>query len=753
MGKSIGIDLGTTNSVVAFKDTMVKIINNKEDLGQLTRSCVAFPDLEGEPLVGNKAYDRLHSYSPNAVFSIKRLMGGSITDPGVIKMKSDSDNYPFQITNLSSGTNDAVAIVIHGKEFTPEDISSIILKRLKDDASSELGEISHAVITVPAYFNEKQRTATRLAAHMAGLKVQRLISEPTAAAISYGIDNIKEGESKVVLIYDFGGGTFDLSILVISGVDHIEAVTGGDRWLGGDDIDRLLMESVLEEICKKNKKSSLDELTKNLSERKKAKFKDEFRKQVEAAKKQLTVRQTAKIELYDYLEMENGDPLDIVVTVTKEKFEAIILPLVERTINLIDDLLEKNGYPIETIDNILLVGGSSGIPLVIEMLAKKYGSDKVVFSNEPMLAIAKGAAILAHSLKEEFECPNCGVNVNISMKICDKCKTSLENSTNNTKKKIDITHSTKHGYFIQTLDINGKTKLENIIDNASVLPLKVNKIFKTTVDNQKIVEIIIYANAENGTYDKQTIGYYTIKENIPKNSQLTFSFSMDKDETMSISVCPAEQINSSDIVLGRGNKDSKCLEKMSDCIKNIFSSEEISEFKKTEFMEKVQGLIEEINNLGNTKHDSPKWYEIQSKLERANNEASSPEDLSWLSVIFAQILLDVYEQFIDNTDKNALLNLTNRYKNAANDLQKQQLLQELQEITDNYQILMGVFFLQKAASQSNDAAKATRLMNYHSSAMGAIQNGDFSAVVTILNNAFPLLQEVKIDWGTGVGSN
>lgn len=753
MGKSIGIDLGTTNSVVAFKDTMVKIINNKEDSGQLIRSCVAFPDPEGEPIVGNKAYDNLLKYSPNAVFSIKRLMGGAITDDGVIRMKGDSKHYPFQITNLSSGTKDAVAIVIHGKEYTPENLSSMILKRLKEDASIELGDITHAVITVPAYFNEKQKTATRLAAHIAGLKVQRLISEPTAAAISYGIDNIQDGESKVILIYDFGGGTFDLSILVISGGQHIEAVTGGDRWLGGDDIDRLLMEYVLSEICKENKKNSVDELISNLSKRKQIKFNDELRKQIEAAKKQLTVSQTAKIELYDYLEKENGDPLDIAVPVSKEKFESLILPLVTRTIKLIDDLLEKNGYPIETIDNILLVGGSSGIPLVKEMLTKKYGSEKVLFSNEPMLAIAKGAAILAHSLNEEFECPNCGSIVNVSLKICEKCNTSLENIVAGNGRKIGVTHSTKHAYFIQTVDANGKTKLEKIIDNASVLPLTINKIFKTTVNNQKIIEVVIFADAENGTYDKQTIGYYAIKENIQKNSQLTFSFKMDQDETMSISVCQAGQTNPLDIVLGRGNKDSKCLEKISNCIQDVFSSEEVSDYKKTEFMEKIQSLIEDINKLGNKQHDSPQWYEILSKVERVHEEVTSPEDFSWLSIIFAQILLNVYSNFLDNTDKNDLLNLTNRYENATNDLQKQELLLDIKEITDNYQILMHVFILKKASSQSDDAAQANRLMNYYNSAMTALQNGDISTVITILNHSAPLLQDEKIDWGTGVGVN
>ena len=184
MGKAIGIDLGTTNSVVAFKDTSVRVITTGANNEELCRSCVAM-DRNGQFVVGNTAYKQWRKYAPNIVVSAKRLMGGSISDDQVKKMKRERESYPYGITQLSGGTDESVAIVLNGQEFTPEQISSEILRRLKEDASVKLNDtVTHAVITVPAYFNEKQKAATRKAAELAGLKVQRLLAEPTAAALS-----------------------------------------------------------------------------------------------------------------------------------------------------------------------------------------------------------------------------------------------------------------------------------------------------------------------------------------------------------------------------------------------------------------------------------------------------------------------------------------------------------------------------------------------------------------------------------------
>lgn len=222
MGKTIGIDLGTTNSVVAFKDVSTRVLATGPNNEDLCRSCVAMDKSTGNFTVGNAPYKNWRRYAPNIVVSVKRLMGASITDTQVQNMKADKDMYPYGISKMSGGTDDFVVVIMNGQEYTPEEISAKILKQLKDDASVRLNdEVTHAVITVPAYFNEKQKSATRRAAELAGLKVQRLLAEPTAAAISYGADKLSADEDKIFLVYDFGGGTFDLSILVASGGNFI----------------------------------------------------------------------------------------------------------------------------------------------------------------------------------------------------------------------------------------------------------------------------------------------------------------------------------------------------------------------------------------------------------------------------------------------------------------------------------------------------------------------------------------------------
>lgn len=466
MGKAIGIDLGTTNSVVAYKDTAVKVIQTGANNEDLCRSCVAL-DKSGQFLVGNAVYKNWKRYSPNIVVSVKRLMGTGFSDPRVQKMRADSNAYPYGIKKPSGGTEEAVAIILRGKEYSPEQISGEILKALKNDANTKLGDVTHAVITVPAYFTEKQKTATKKAAELAGLHVQRLLAEPTAAAISYGFDQMMPGESKQVLVYDFGGGTFDLSILMAVDGQFIESGSGGDRWLGGDDIDRLLSDYVCKEIEKRDG-FSLSELLEEKTEKEKSEFIGGLKAGIEEAKKSLSQVENATIFFSDFLENEDGDPVEDFV-VSRTTFESLIAPLIKRTIDLIDELLEKTGIPMETIDNILLVGGSSCIPLVRKMLSDKYGNNKVLSSEKPMLAIAEGAAILAQSLPSDEEA---------------MATSSAEPAEN----QIGVVLTTKHQTFIQLENPDGSHRMEKIIDSQEVLPFEANKKFRTISNNQKLLK-------------------------------------------------------------------------------------------------------------------------------------------------------------------------------------------------------------------------------------------------------------------------
>lgn len=731
MAKAIGIDLGTTNSVVAFKDTSVRTITTGPDNEELCRSCVAMDKKTGEFVVGNSPYNSWKKYAPNIVVSVKRLMGAGISDEQVQKMKAQKSLYPYGIDKLAGGTDESVAVILNGKQYTPEQISAQILRQLKEDASVKLGEITHAVITVPAYFNEKQKSATRKAAEMAGLKVQRLLAEPTAAAISYGVDKMEKDEEKVFLVYDFGGGTFDLSILVASGGNFIESGTGGDRWLGGDDIDKALMNYVFENT---NKEQSVDvqKLIDTLDDRKRFAFQGELKKQIEGAKKQLSNSKATSIEIFGELETEDGDMVDIEVSITRDEFENLIRPLIQRTINLIDELLDKTGYPIETIDNILLVGGSSCIPLVRKMLVAKYGEEKILSSEKPMLAIAEGAAILAHSLSDEFECPECGEMVPKDSTTCPHCGAKLSGEDGEKageEPPILVTYTTKHNYYIKL-----ETGNQKIIDANELLPFEINKRFKTTVDNQKIVELVILSDAEGGTYEKIASGFFTISDNLPVDSSLTFTFSLTESEELSAKVKIDKTGKTTNIVLGRGNKDSKCLGTISDSIRGILGDSSISDAKKAEFMSKVQESIDVIS-MSKFKEDATEWQDIENKINLAQNNAHVPEENdNSVSLIIAKILLGTFDRFIATDDENEMKSLISKAESSSNPMEKVVSLKKLGDLTEKYSLFTTIFMFKIVAmNDSVNPSTAARADKAFNDMMNALNRHDVDTVRDLIS--------------------
>lgn len=731
MAKAIGIDLGTTNSVVAFKDTSVRTITTGPDNQELCRSCVAVDKRTGEFVVGNSPYKAWKKYAPNIVVSVKRLMGAGISDEQVQKMKAQKSLYPYGIDKLAGGTDESVAVVLNGKQYTPEQISAQILRQLKDDASVKLGEITHAVITVPAYFNEKQKSATRKAAEMAGLKVQRLLAEPTAAAISYGVDKMEKDDEKVFLVYDFGGGTFDLSILVASGGNFIESGTGGDRWLGGDDIDKALMNYVFEHTNKEHC-VNVQELIDALDDKKRFAFQGDLKKEIEEAKKLLSNSNSASIEIYGALETEDGDIVDIEVSITLDEFDNLIRPLIQRTINLVDELLDRTGYPIETIDNILLVGGSSCIPLVRKMLVAKYGEEKILSSEKPMLAIAEGAAILAHSLSDEFECPECGEMVPKDSTTCPHCGVRLSGEDGEKageEPPILVTYTTKHNYYIKL-----ETGNQKIIDANELLPFEINKRFKTTVDNQKIVELVILSDAEGGTYEKIASGFFTISDNLPVDSSLTFTFFLTESEELSAKVKIDKTGKTTNIVLGRGNKDSKCLGTISDSIRGILGDSSISDVKKAEYMSKVQECIDVISK-SNFKEDATEWQDIENKINLAQNNAHVPEENdNSVSLIIAKILLGTFDRFIATDDENEMKSLISKAESSSNPMEKVVSLKKLGDLTEKYSLFTTIFMFKIVAmNDSVNPSIAARADKAFNDMMNALNRHDVDTVRDLIS--------------------
>ncbi|NLF75122.1 MAG: Hsp70 family protein, partial [Chloroflexi bacterium] len=377
-----GIDLGTTNSVAAYwKGRRPRVIEN--EYAAFTPSVVWIEN--GIERVGRDAKDRLETGSPNIIFSIKRFMGVDYEDNNAqVALKSIAES--LQIRKSDSGE---VEVLLDGGYYSPVQISAMILKQVKRDAEIKLGEeVTHAVITVPAYFGQRQKNATREAGRLAGLIVSRSISEPTAAALAFGIDE-EIDEPQDILVYDMGGGTFDVSILSVIDNNFDVLNSGGDRFLGGDDFDNLLVAEMLEHLRR--------EYRVDLEGNRPAKMR--LKSLAEKAKIELSRKDEARV-IGDAITHEHGRPVNLNMTITRAHFEALIAPKVDESIEIVKRALEGAGIRPGDLDRVLLVGGSTRVPLVRQRLKDMFG-DRIEIDVDPMQCVALGAAAQTAFLPED----------------------------------------------------------------------------------------------------------------------------------------------------------------------------------------------------------------------------------------------------------------------------------------------------------------------------------------------------------------
>jgi molecular chaperone DnaK len=407
MPRTIGIDLGTTNSVMAYITRGApRVIDNRES-DSLTPSIVA-RGRKGELLVGTPAKGRLFVRNPGVVYSIKRFIGRKYNDPDVqralAKMK-----LPYKVT---AGEDGDVRVWINERVFTPPEISALVLRRLKEDAESKLSEpVTRAVITVPAYFGERQVAATREAGKMAGFRVVKIINEPTAAALSFSLDRENPEETKTILVYDLGGGTFDISIMMM--VQGQLAVMGieGDNLLGGDDFDAMIVDKMIEHLKQEyGSDIVIDEDTIR-----------SLRPKAEETKIQLSNQLSVEIVVPNL----GSEMLTLEMEITRAEFEEMIKESIGKTIELTRKAIQDANLTIDEIDYILLVGGSTKIPMVDRYLAKEFGSSKIRKDVNPMLCVAIGASIQAGMINE-IECMNCHTLNSAQFAECQNCHQSLE---------------------------------------------------------------------------------------------------------------------------------------------------------------------------------------------------------------------------------------------------------------------------------------------------------------------------------------
>lgn len=500
MVKAIGIDLGTTNSVAAYipsekKAEVITAEDNSPPDRKLTRSVVAYE--QGKLLVGEKAYNQLKADPENVIMSIKRLMGRGFSDSAVQQQKS---HCAYKITEPTQGTENGIAVWLGGKEYQPEDISAEILKKvvqntknclLKNGKTEEQATINQAVI-IPAYFNDKQRQATRTAALRAGLTPLELLAEPTAAAISYGYSPNGE-DVKTILVYDFGGGTFDASLIVAAGNQFIEHGKAGDLWLGGDDIDSQIIQFVKEEFARQEGLADVDSLIAKMPFYQRVRFQADLKIAVERAKIDLSKASSVRIMPSPIVD-ELGMTIDIDVELTRHRFEAMIAPLVERSIQICYQALEKSEYPPDMVDVVLLVGGSSQIPLVQRKVKETFGAEKVVVYPRPMTALAEGAAIVAAGLTDEVR-------------------------------------TVSRDYFIK-LPCGSHYK---VISQGDILPVATSHTFKTEKDGQRLIHFEFFSpdevRAELDLIDRdEPIGemWLSLDQHYPSGTEILVNLELDE---------------------------------------------------------------------------------------------------------------------------------------------------------------------------------------------------------------------------------
>lgn len=488
MGKVIGIDLGTTNSCVAVMEgDKVKVIDNAEG-ARTTPSIVAYKD-DGEILVGQSAKRQAVTNPQNTLFAIKRLIGRKFEDKVVQK---DIGMVPYKIVKADNGD---AWVEVNGKKLAPPQISAEILKKMKKTAEDYLGEnVTEAVVTVPAYFNDSQRQATKDAGKIAGLDVKRIINEPTAAALAYGLDK-KGGPDRKIAVYDLGGGTFDISIIEIADVDgeqQFEVLsTNGDTFLGGEDFDLALIDYLVEEFKKDN---SVNLKGDPLAMQR-------LKEAAEKAKIELSSAQSTDINL-PYITADATGPKHLVVNVTRAKLESLTETLVNRTIEPCKIALSDAGLKASDIDDVILVGGQSRMPLVQQRVQEFFGKEPRKDVN-PDEAVAMGAAIQGAVLSG------------------DKTDVLL----------LDVTPLT---LGIETMG----GVLTPIIEKNTMIPTKKSQVFSTADDNQPAVTIQVYQGERKIAAQNKLLGRFDLTDIPPAPRgvpQIEVTFDINADGIMNIS--------------------------------------------------------------------------------------------------------------------------------------------------------------------------------------------------------------------------
>jgi len=583
MGKSVGIDLGTTNSVVSVMEAGKPVVIVNPEGGRTTPSVVAFSS-KGEQLVGQVARRQAAINPENTLYSVKRFIGRRFSE-----VVDERKLVPYKVVE---GPNDSVRFDIRGKLYSPEEISAVILKRMVDDASKYLGEkITDAIITIPAYFNDAQRQATKDAGKIAGLNVLRIINEPTAAALAYGMDKKK---NETILIFDLGGGTFDVSILDVGdGVFEVKA-TNGDTHLGGDNYDKAVVDWLASEFKKD--------------------FGFDLRQDKQALQRLTEAAEKAKIDLSSVLETQinlpfvtadaNG-PKHLDMKLTRAKFDDLTHDLVERCRKPVLSALEDAKYTKDDIDEVILVGGSTRTPSVQKLVRELIGGREPNQSVNPDEVVAIGAAIQTGVLTGEV-------------------------------KDILLLDVTPLSMGVETLG----GVMSKIIEKNSTIPVRKSQIFSTAEDNQPAVDINVLQGERELARDNRSLGQFKL-DGIPPSprgvAQVEVTFDIDANGILKVSA--KDQVTKKEqtvTISGSTSLDKSEINRMIQDA-DAHAAEDKVNRQKVEVRNTADSTVyqvqRQLNELGSQlpPHEKARVEQLLSEIKQALNDDASIDRLRTLS--------------------------------------------------------------------------------------------------------------------------